>query len=109
LEGLAAGLPIVTTDPGGIPDMITDRRTGHLVAVNDHEAAAARILELVGNPAEVLRLSRAGKEEVRRYTWEAVAPLWKDLYFRVAGLVDRQNTQEALTMLVGLNETRVTP
>ncbi|MBI2827569.1 MAG: glycosyltransferase family 4 protein [Planctomycetia bacterium] len=80
LEGLAAGLTIVSTGPGGIPEMIADGLTGHIVAIDDHEAAAARILELAANPAQVARLSGAGRESVRRYTWEAVAPLWKALY-----------------------------
>jgi glycosyltransferase involved in cell wall biosynthesis len=109
LEGLAAGLPIVTTAAGGIPDMISDRRTGHVVAIDDETAAAARILELVADPEQVLRLSLAGKEEVRRYTWEAVAPLWKDLYFRVAGLTSLASPKETQSQPFDSWEVRGTP
>ena len=62
LEGFAAGLPIVTTAAGGIPAFVHDRVNGHVVPVDDDEALAARVLELVRDPAEVERLSRAGAE-----------------------------------------------
>lgn len=84
IEAFAAGLPVVTTDAGGIPYMVTDRENGHLVAVDDHVAVAQRVLELADKPAEMQRLSMVGKQEVAKYIWEAVGPEWKQLYFDVA-------------------------
>ena len=84
LEGFAAGLPIVTTDAGGIPAFIHDRVNGHVVPVADDEALAARVLELVRDPAEVERLSRQGAEELRSYVWPSVSRRWYALYARVA-------------------------
>lgn len=80
LEAFAAGLPIVTTDAGGIPYIITDRENGHMVAVDDHVALAERVIELVERPEEVARLSELGSEEIKRYRWEAVAEQWTQLY-----------------------------
>lgn len=80
LEGLAAGLPIVTTNAGGIPYLLQDRRNGHVVPVNDHAAIADRVMELLDNPREVERLSRVGREEVQKYLWESVAQDWYTLY-----------------------------
>lgn len=80
IEGFAAGLPIVTTDPGGIPYMVTDRDTGHLVGIGDDHALARRICELIESPEPVARLSRRVAEEARRYTWPRVAQLWYALY-----------------------------
>jgi glycosyltransferase involved in cell wall biosynthesis len=80
LEGFAAGLPIVTTDAGGIPFIVQDRINGHLVKVDDHRAAADRVIELAENPAEVARLSRLGQQETEKYTWENVAEQWYQLY-----------------------------
>jgi glycosyltransferase involved in cell wall biosynthesis len=85
LEAFAAGLPIVSTDAGGIPDMVTDRKNGHLVKVNDHLAVAERLLELTESPAEVRRLSRAGQQEIEKYKWEAVGPQWIGLYRHIRG------------------------
>ena len=80
IEAFAAGLPVVTTDAGGIPYMISDRKNGHMVGVNDHEAVAERLLELVDRPEEVRRLSQIGREEVAKYTWDSVGPQWIALY-----------------------------
>ena len=80
LEGFAAGLPIVTTDAGGIPYLVQDRQNAHLVPVDDHQAAADRIMELLDRPDEIERLSRQGQVEVQKYLWSSIAPAWYDLY-----------------------------
>src|SRR5215217_1009878 len=47
IEAFACGLPVVTTDAGGIPYMVTDGETGFVVCVDDHEALANRALDLL--------------------------------------------------------------
>jgi glycosyltransferase involved in cell wall biosynthesis len=42
LEAFAAGLPVVTTDAGGMPYKVTDGETGLLVRCADHEAMVAQ-------------------------------------------------------------------
>jgi len=49
LEAMAAGLPIVASEVGGIPDMITDRENGLLVAAKNSEAIATRLLNLMSD------------------------------------------------------------
>jgi len=51
MEALAAGLPIVATRVGGIPDMIEEGSTGHLIDVDDSEALARRLESLITEPA----------------------------------------------------------
>ena len=91
LEGFAAGLPIVTTNAGGIPYLARDRVNAHVVEVDDHEAIASRVIELLENPGEVSRLSRAGRQESQKYTWEAVAGQWYELYSRIAAGEDAKS------------------
>ncbi len=55
LEAGVAGLPIIATDAGGIPEIITHRVSGIVVPCNNVEALAAGIQELIGN--EPLRKS----------------------------------------------------
>lgn len=80
LEGFAAGLPMVTTDAGGIPYLVSDRVNAHVVPVNDHVSVAHRIIELLESPSEVERLSRLGKTEVQKYQWNGVREDWYQLY-----------------------------
>lgn len=50
IEAMASGLPIVTTNVGGIPEIIEDERDGCLVNCGDVTALAERISMLVANP-----------------------------------------------------------
>jgi len=85
LECLASGLPIVATKAGGIPYIVKDRETALLVDINDHEALAARSIELLENEKLVAQLTDRGLEEVKRYHWEPVRDQWVDLYQELSG------------------------
>lgn len=81
IEAFAAGLPVVTTDAGGIPYIVTDGVTGLMVKRGDHEALAARAISLLEEPGLAERLaSRARAECMDRYVWNAVSGEWSELY-----------------------------
>jgi colanic acid/amylovoran biosynthesis glycosyltransferase len=50
VEAMATGLPVVTTDVGGVPEVVTDGREGYLVLARDVAATADRLLRLVRDP-----------------------------------------------------------
>ena len=50
LEALAAGLPIVATDVGGIREQVIDSENGYICPAQDISGLAARVCELAGNP-----------------------------------------------------------
>ena len=80
IECLAYGLPIVSTDAGGIPYVVTHGRTALLVGLNDHEALAREALRLIEEPGLAARLATNGREEYGRYTWDAVREAWVEAY-----------------------------
>jgi len=84
LEAFACGLPVVTTDAGGIPDIVTDEITGFLVPIGDYEALAARALKLLTCQEIATRMTESARAECARYTWTVVCPQWLDLYHSVA-------------------------
>lgn len=83
LECFASGLPIVATNAGGIPYIAKDRYSALLVDINDHEALAARSIELLENEELVEQLTANGLEEVNRYDWKPVRDQWSALYREV--------------------------
>jgi glycosyltransferase involved in cell wall biosynthesis len=80
IEAFASGLPVVTTDAGGIPYIVTDRVTGMLVDRNDHEAMAERALMLLGDERLALEIATRAREECNKYEWGAVKGEWLNLY-----------------------------
>jgi L-malate glycosyltransferase len=84
LECFAAGLPIVATKVGGIPYVATDRESALLVDKNDHEALAARSMELLENEDLVEHITNGGLEAVKRYHPGPVREQWSALYRELA-------------------------
>ena len=80
LECFASGLPVVATNAGGIPYIAQDRYSALLVNLNDHEAVAARCMELLENPELVEELTAHGLAETKRYTAKPVGEQWSALY-----------------------------
>ncbi len=66
VEAMCAGLPIVSTRSGGIPEVIDTGRTGILVAPEDSRALADAIAKLAGDPQLRNSLARAAKTEAEK-------------------------------------------
>ena len=84
LEAFQCGLPVVTTNAGGIGDIVTDEITGFLVPVGDYESLAARALKLLSDQEIAQSMIESARTECTKYTWTAVCPQWMDLYHSVA-------------------------
>lgn len=65
-EALAAGVPLVASSVGGLPEIVEEGVNGFLVPCSDPEGLARRIGELVDDPDLRRRMGQAGVESVRR-------------------------------------------
>jgi glycosyltransferase involved in cell wall biosynthesis len=84
IEAFAAGLPVVTTDAGGIPYIVTHEETGLLVRMNDHEAMAACSLRLLEDETLSAKIADKARSECDKYKWSAVRQEWLAFYQEVA-------------------------
>jgi len=72
LEALACGVPVVTTDVGGVPYLVTHEKTALLVSPGDDQAMAQAVISLLRDPALGDRLVKAGLAEIDDYAWPRV-------------------------------------
>ena len=81
LETMALGLPVVASDAGGNPDLITSGETGLLVPPLDSAAWARALARVLDDRAFAERLARGGRELVRReFTLARAAERTEDVY-----------------------------
>lgn len=73
MEALAAGLPVVSTAVGGVPDAVTDGIEGILVRPGAPEELAAEITRLVRDPATRIAMGRSAERRGRSFDIDKVA------------------------------------
>jgi len=79
IEACAMGLPVVATNVGGIPDLLTDGETALLVRDGDVDAMVRAINRLLTEPGLAAMLSVNGRRLAERSSWEQVRPSWERL------------------------------
>jgi glycosyltransferase involved in cell wall biosynthesis len=80
LQAMAAGLPVVASDVGGIPEIVEDGVTGRLVAPGDASALATAMAEMLSQPEQRARLGAAAAVRARYFSEERFATNVAQLY-----------------------------
>ncbi len=83
MEAMAAGLPVVASDVGGIPELVTPGVTGELFAVRDHDALARQLIALLGSPQRLGAMSAAALEAAEAMRMEESVEAYFRLYERL--------------------------
>jgi glycosyltransferase involved in cell wall biosynthesis len=79
IEAMALGLPIVSTNVGGIPFLIQENTNGLLVSDGNSMEMVSQIKRLINNPDLVIQLSKNARETVEKFDWKIVKKQWFEL------------------------------
>jgi len=79
VEAMAAGLPIVSTDVGGISQLLTDGVNALLVPEGSPSAMARSVERLLHEEGLARRLARNARDKARDFDWSRVLPRWQRL------------------------------
>ena len=80
LEALACGLPVISTNVGGVPYIVEDGHTAVLVPPDNAQEMAQAIVKLCNDRKLRSHLRDSGSRAVAQYTWDQVRPQWLALY-----------------------------
>ena len=76
IEALALGLPVISTNVGGIPYLIENNKNGILVDPNNEDLFVEKIKYLVNHSLATENLSVNGRKLVETFDWEKVKTKW---------------------------------
>ena len=79
IEAMALGLPIISTNVGGLPYLIEDQKTGVLVPPMNAQLFVSEIIELLYHPEKTKRMAENARKEVEKFDWFIVKNLWEKL------------------------------
>jgi glycosyltransferase involved in cell wall biosynthesis len=83
LEAMASGMPVITAETCGMPDVVEDDFNGLLIPPADAQAIEQAVVRLAASPALRQRLGEAAQQTMTRYTWERSALMLEKLFRHV--------------------------
>jgi len=82
LEAMTAGVPVVSTDAGSLPEVLGD--AARLVPTGDRDGLASAIAAILADPVLARDLVQRGHERAAGFSWDTAAAAITELYHRVA-------------------------
>jgi len=80
LEAMAAGVPVVSTDAGGLKEINLEGETGYTSAVGDIESMSRQALHILHSDATLQQFKKNASEYAKSYDIEIVVPEYEKLY-----------------------------
>jgi glycosyltransferase involved in cell wall biosynthesis len=80
LEALAAGLIVVSSSVGGIPEIISNNKNGYLIEPDNPQELAKRLVHITNNPEEAQKIIEEGYKTVEQFTVEKMVEQTYKIY-----------------------------
>ena len=83
LEAMACGVPVISTNAGGLPEVNVQGQTGYLSNIGAVEEMAANAISILADPAKLEAFRQNALKQASKFTIELILPQYESLYERV--------------------------
>jgi glycosyltransferase involved in cell wall biosynthesis len=81
---LASGVPVISTNAGGVPEVMIHGKTGFLSKVGDFADMAKNAIYVLENEERYKEFQKNAKEQAKKFDIANILPQYEDLYNRLA-------------------------
>jgi len=81
LEAMSCGVPVISSNSGGLPEVNRDGVTGYLSNVGDIENMSKNAVSILINNEKLLLFKQNALNEAKKFDIKNILPIYEDLYF----------------------------
>ena len=94
LEAMACGVPVISTNSGGLPEINLHGETGFLSQVGDVADMAKNAIHLLANEELLNQFKQAALSQARQFEKSRIIPMYEELYANVIAAYQKEKTHQ---------------
>ena len=86
LEAMAASMPVISTNAGGLPEVNINGKTGYLSDVGDVDDMSKNAIKILGDDVTLAEFKKNAFEQASRFDIHNIVPIYEKLYSRFCSM-----------------------